>query len=336
MKSTTRILWWSLHGMLVALLVGTLIWLTKAPDPGRQTATVPTTAGGAPVRIGLIPERDIFKQRKRYQTLARYLSARLDRPVRLVTLNSYEAVLTEFAEKRIEGAFLGSLVSTLAIDRLGAQVVARPELADGSSTYHGVIFVRADSPIKTLEAIGGHSIAMVRMTTAGHLFPGCVLMRLGLLSKPDGVHKVWVGTHDDVVSEVVAGRIEVGAAKNLRLEAVLRAHPEWKIRILARGRSVPSNALLLRKDVPAELASKITSVLLGMAADSEGHAMLEAVGTRRFIPCDAEDYMPIYNMIDCIHPDWEQIDISGPMPRRPTDWPKPDPQKVRPCYVVSY
>ena len=333
-----RILWVSLHGMLVALLLGALVWLTLAPDLKRpaSTATAPATSPGPPIRIGLIPERDIFKQRTRYRALASYLSARMGRRVELVTLNTYDAVLTEFAEKRVDGAFLGSLVSVLAMDRLGAQAVARPELPDGTSTYHGVIFVRADSPITKLEGIRGHSLAMVRTTTAGHVFPGCVLMRLGLLDKADGVRKVWVGTHDDVLGEVIAGRVDVGAAKNLRLEAILRSHPDWKVRILARGRPVPSNALLLRKDLPAELVAKITKALLDMEFDPEGHATLAAVGAMRFIPCKAEDYAPVFDMIDCVHPDWEQIGVPGPMPRRPADWPKPDPRKVPPCYVVNY
>ncbi len=162
MKGKSRIVWVFLHAMPVALLVGALIWLTAAPDSGRLQGTTATSQAlaGRPVRIGLIPERDIFEQRKRYQTLVGYLQARLGRPVRLVTLNTYEVALKELAEKMIEGAFLGSLVSVLAMDRLGAQVVARPERPDGSSTYHGVIFVRADSPITDFQGVRGHSLAM--------------------------------------------------------------------------------------------------------------------------------------------------------------------------------
>ncbi|MHC4715807.1 MAG: phosphate/phosphite/phosphonate ABC transporter substrate-binding protein [Planctomycetota bacterium] len=325
---------------LVVLLVGALVWLTQVPRPDRRqaggSATNPAGFSGTPIRIGLIPERDIFEQRKRYKALAAYLAEKLDRPVQLATLNAYEAVLSEFAEKKIDGAFLGSLVSVLAMDRLGAQVVAKPEMPDGTTTYCGIIFVREDSPIRKLEDIRGGSIGMVRTTTAGHLFPGCVLMRLNLLEGPDRSRITWVGTHDDVVDEVVSGRTDVGATKNLRMEAVLRLHPEWKIRRLAHGREVPNNALLLRKDVAESLKPGLLEALLKMDSDPVGRPVLKTFGAKRFVPCRAKEYMAVYDMADCILPAWKQIGVPGPAPRRPRDWPKFPYTEDSPCYVVNY
>ena len=102
---------------------------------------------GEPVRIGLIPERDIFRLRKRYKVLAEYLSTKLDRPVTLSTTNTYDGMLRDFGDRKIELAFAGSLVAALAIDRQDARPLLKPELPGGISTYHGVVFVRADSPV---------------------------------------------------------------------------------------------------------------------------------------------------------------------------------------------
>ncbi len=340
MKSRARVVWATLSVTLVVLLVGILVWLMQAPRPDRPqpsgSATNPAGFSGTPIRIGLIPERDIFEQRKRYQALAAYLAKRLDRPVQLATLNTYEAVLSEFAKKKIDGAFLGSLVSVLAMERLGAQVVAKPEMLDGTSTYCGVIFVREDSPIRKLEDIRGHSIGMVRTTTAGHLFPGCVLIRLNLLKGPDPSRITWVGTHDDVVNEVVSGRTDVGAVKNLRMNAILRLHPEWKIRRLARGREVPNNALLLRKDVAESLTPGLSEALLKMDSDLDGRAVLKTFGAKRFVPCQAKEYTAVYDLVECILPAWKQIGVPGSAPRRPKDWPASAYTKDCPCYDVSY
>ena len=307
---------------------------TGNATPGRGgPATRPAPTGRPPLRIGLIPERDVFKQRQRYRALADYLAGKLARPVQLVTANTYEAILLDYAEKKIDGAFLGSLVAVLAMDRHGARPIARPELAGGVSTYRGVIFVRADSKVRRLDDLAGHSVGMVRTTTAANLFPGCLMARAGLLDEPLKVRMVWMGTHDDVVRAVTKGEIDIGSAKDLRLHAVLQEHPDWKIRRLALGQAVPENALLVRADLDAGLADRLTKVLLGMGGEQAGLRTLSALGVVRFIPCKPEEYQPVYDMVECVGPDWTRIGLHGEPPRNPAG-PRKGPRPK--CYVESF
>jgi len=80
-----KIVWTVLFVSLVILVVGVLFILSQLTGPspvGDSTSTtLPDKATGPPLRIGVIPERDVFQQRKRYRVLAQYLSTRLDRPV---------------------------------------------------------------------------------------------------------------------------------------------------------------------------------------------------------------------------------------------------------------
>ena len=50
----------------------------------------------------------------------------------------------------MDGAFFGSFTYALAHQKIGVQVLARPESLDGHSTYYGMIFTRRDSGIKTI------------------------------------------------------------------------------------------------------------------------------------------------------------------------------------------
>ena len=264
------------------------------------------------------------------------MADRLDRPVQLVTSNTYEGILQDFAEKQIDGAFLGSLVTVLAMDRFGAKVVVRPELPGAISTYHGVIFVREDSPITRLEQLKGHTIAMVKVTTAGDAFSHCVMMRLGMLDSADRPRVVWVGTHDDVAVKVMEGSVDVGAIKNLRLDALMRDNPGWRIRRLAEGKRVPSNALVLRGEIAEALGGRISQVLLEMGGDTKGRQTLEAMGVARFVPCLTKDYAAVYDMVECIEKIWGQTGIPGPIPVRPSGLPKPDENESPRCYDVNY
>jgi len=335
-----KIVWTVLFVSLVILVVGILFVLSQLPPSrpvgGSAAATQPDQDAKPPLRIGLIPERDIFLQRKRYRALAEHLSVKLDRPVKLVMMHTYAAVLSDFAEKEVECAFLGSLVSVLAMDRLDAKVIAKHERIDGVSSYHGVLFVRDDSPVKKLEDLAGRSIGMVKTTTAGHVFPGCVLMKMKLFGRENEPRIVWVGTHDEVARQVMDRRVEVGAMKNLRLDDLMKQNPDWKIRRLARGHCVPSNSLIARSDVARDLGEKLSKILLEMDSDPQGRKTLETMGLKRFIPCDEQEYAPVFDMTECIEPAWKKIGVPGPMPKRPAGWPKPESVETRKCYDVDF
>jgi phosphonate transport system substrate-binding protein len=288
----------------------------KAPATG--PATQPS-----PIHIALVPEQDVFALRRSHQALIKYLSGRLGQPVELVTLNTYEAVLMDFQEKRVEAAFLGSLVGLLAIDRLGAQVIAKPDQPDGVSSYRGIIFTRADSPVNSIDDLRGRSIAMLKTTTAGALFPVAEMTRRNMLNTPNAPKIVWMGTHDEVISAVLSGKADAGAVKDLRLEAFEMVNPQQKVKRLATSRPVPNRALVLRRDVASELAPRLYEALKAMESDPEGKAALAQINAVRFIPCRIQEYEPIYEMVEQVGPEWKHVGVGGEAPRRPEPTTRP-------------
>jgi phosphonate transport system substrate-binding protein len=308
------IVWTALFSSLLALTVVSLVWLANRPGSGPSTVPGPTTApapAGPAVRIGLIPERDVFPLRKRYRALADYIAVKLGRPVELLTSNTYEGMLLDFKDNQIELAFAGSLVAAMAMDRYGAKVLVKPELPGGISTYSGVIFVRADSPVTKVDQLKGKTVAMLRTTTAGNLFPSCQMARMGVLGKPDSLKPLWVGTHDDVANEVLAGRVDAGAIKNR----------------LAESKEVPNNALLVRADLAESLGPRIREILLAMDGEAEGQKALQGFGAVKFIPCLQEQYRLIYCMAEHIGDAWSFVGIAGPPPRTPAGMTIPKDEK---------
>lgn len=310
---------------LIALMVAMLFWLGHNPQPvaaleNGRALNVSSKAHNGELHLGLIPERDIFDQRRRYRALADYLSHELGRPVSLVTSNTYHGALKDMTEGRIDGAFMGSLVATLAMDQLQARVLVKPEDLDGATTYHGVIFVRDDSPIKNLDELAGRSIAMVRTTTAGHLFPIYALSELDLFVDQNPVKIRWVGTHDRVIRDVFDGEVDAGAAKNLRIDAFEQAHQGYRFRMLATGEAVPNNALIVRPDMDSELAGRLEQALLGMHENEPGKQTLAVFGAVRFVPCMPGEYRPIYDMAEHLGPGWGLIGVpGGETGQRPAD-----------------
>ncbi len=298
---------------LLVLILLMLCWLSREPKPDKQTdmpSPVRNVSGMVALRIGIMPERDVFEQRRRYHALADYLSEELGRPIELVTPSNYEQAFKDMADGQTDASFMGSMVGAMTLRQLDARVLVKPETADGVSTYRGVIFVRENSPIRSLEDLAGRSIAMIQTTTAGHLFPMYVLSEHGLLSGDKRVTIRWVGTHDQVIHQVQLGRVDAGAAKDLRIDAIEKADPAIHYRRLAVGEPVPNNALLVRRDLDVSLVKQLTSVLLDMDKNEAGLRVLSVFGIARFQPCDREEFQSVYDMIEKLGPDWNEIGVA--------------------------
>ncbi|MDD4889900.1 MAG: phosphate/phosphite/phosphonate ABC transporter substrate-binding protein [Phycisphaerae bacterium] len=328
---------------IVAAEVGILIlagigWLILSQPAKKGLGPAPATAPSVtapPLRIGLIPERDIFIQRPRYQALADYLAAKLRRPVELVTMNSYQAVLDDMSPERtsVDAAFVGSLVAVIAKDRLGAYAVIGLVTEKGPAEYRGVIIVPENSPIQTVDdaLAPDRSVALVRMTTAGHLFPIMLMANRGKKAgDAAGPRIAWVGTHDQVAEEVAAGRVSAGAIKDLRLDAWEREHGV-KFRRLAVSPAVPDNVLWVRSGLAGSLVARLADTLLTMDADPAGRDVLKAFGVVRFARRECVDYRPVFEMVQKLGPAWKQMGIAGRAPwcecagtTRPDDTTRPD------------
>ena len=322
-----KVLWIGMSVALAALIVGLIAWLGAMPpdhdSEGRMALPLEPSSTNVPLYIGVVPEQDIFSLRKRYQPLTEYLSGKLGRPVEVVTVNTYHAILQDFEERKVDVAFMGSLVAAMVMDRQHAQVLVKPEKEKGICTYHGVIFVKADSPVKRVEDLGGLSIAMVRTTLAAHLFPTWRIRQAGLLDGGNAPRTVFVGTHDDVIRETLDGRVDAGAVMNLRLDAYEAAHPDVRFRRLAESGEVPHDSLVIRADVAATVGPELRNAMLGMDKDPDGAKALAAFGAVRFVPCGVEEFGVIYDLLDGLGPHWDQLGIEGPPPKRPHPAAKP-------------
>jgi phosphonate transport system substrate-binding protein len=247
--------------------------------------------------IGLTPEHNIFKQVRRYEPLADYLSKKTGVRVTLKVLTYRGNVIDNFQSLKLDGAFFGSFSYLLAHAKLGVVALARPEDPDGISSYHGVLFVRKDSGIRTVRQMKGKRLALVaRATTAGYLFPSIFLKRAGVRNPETFFREVYyAGAHEGTIDDVLDRKADVGVSKNTVYDRFAAENPriDRDLVILGKSDDVPENALALRKDIEDSVKRKLVDALIAMHADPEGAKVLKAFGARRFIGTADADYMPV-------------------------------------------
>jgi phosphonate transport system substrate-binding protein len=282
--------------ILVTLLLGLSLTAVVPATNGRCAGEAQQTMGV--LRIGILPEQDIFSQMQRYRPLANYLSAKLGVAIELKILTRYGNVIDNFTSLGLDGAFFGSFSYALAHMKLGVQVLARPEQFNGSSTYRGLIFVRKESGIKTPKDTKGKVFVFVdKATTAGYLLPLHWYIQHGIRDYTKYLRESYfAGTHEDAILDVLHGKADIGAAKNTVFEALARKYPQitTELTILATSPEVPENALALRNGSLTSLRVKLTQILISMHNDPEGNLLLQKFGARRFVETTDKDYDPVF------------------------------------------
>ena len=279
-----------------------LLILLLAPGCERTKPVFPDKTAAEPgpekiFRVGLIPEQNIFKQIERYEPLARYLSKKIDLTIHLTVLPRYGNIIDSFTSTGMDGAFFGSFTYALAHSRVGAEVLARPVDLKGSSMYHGLIFVRKDSRIKSVDQMKGKRFAFVdKGTTAGYLLPLAYFKKHGKDYRTFLKESYFAGTHEDGILDVLNRKAEIGAAKNTVYERLAASDDRVnkELVILERSPEVPENGLAVRKGLDGSLKKKLREALLTMHEDPEGATILAAFGARKFIETNDADYRPVY------------------------------------------
>lgn len=263
-------------------------------------ASSPAQPSQRKILIGVLPEMNVFKQKQRFKQLGDYLSKKTGVTVEFTILSRYGNIIDRFTTEKMDGAFFGSFTGALAIKKLGVVPLARPVNLDGTSTYHGYLFARKDSGIKSVKEMKNKKMAYVdKATTAGYLFPLAYLKENGVTDTDHFFREVFfAGSHDAAINAVLERKADVGASKHsvYDRERTHDARVDKELVIIATSSRVPSNGLCVRSNLDDALKTRLKSVLLGLHRDPDGKAVLQQFGALQFIETTSGDYQPVFDM----------------------------------------
>jgi phosphonate transport system substrate-binding protein len=131
---------------------------------------------------------------------------------------------------------------------------------NGSSVYYSGIFVRADSPVKSLADLKGKSLAVGdQNSTSSFAYPLVMLMDAGVDPVKDLAKIFFAGSHVNSLTACAEKRVDAGAASFLSFE---KAVDEKKIasdalRPIARSEAIPNPPLAMASRLPADVKAKL-------------------------------------------------------------------------------
>jgi len=266
--------------------------------------------GGKVLRLVIIPEKNVFEQRRRYKFITDYLSKKLDMAVLVEVMNNYGDICDAFLEGRADAGFFGSFSYVLARVKAGIEPLARPVWLNEESTYRGYIITRKDSGINTVEDMRHKRLILVdKATTAGYVFPMYFFKYSGIENLDDYFAKlIFAGSHDAASWAVYTGEAEVGGVKNHIYKAMVEEYPDFneQMQVLVESPEVPSNGLAVSNSLNPAIKSRLKNILLRLHENEEGQQVLKDFGALKFIKTTDEDYRVLYTMVNALNIDLQE------------------------------
>ena len=233
-------------------------------------------------RIGILGGENTQDRLARYDEFQKLLEAHLKIPVKLFPAADYAGVMQGIAAGQLEAAEFGASGFAGAwLDCKCITPVVVPQEKDGSTFYYSVMVVRADSGIKTLADMKGHSLAWADPnSTSGYLIPSATLKMKGIDLK-DGTYFAktgFSGGHEQGVVAVLnkqydgavtwtsgQGEMSEGYTRgNLRSMVDRKMLNMADINIIWQSKKIPNGPWAVRTALPADLKTSFTDFLLDL------------------------------------------------------------------------
>jgi phosphonate transport system substrate-binding protein len=152
----------------------------------------------------------------------------------------------------------------------------QPLLADSEDLLTGILVVRADSPIKTLEDLKGKTVSF----PAPNAFAASLLIRAELAKRKVNTNAVFVKTHSNVYRSVIGQDAAAGGGVNNTLD---NEAPEVRqqLRVLYETPAYTPHPIATHPNVPAAVRERFFKAILKLTQDEEGRKLLDGVNLNK-------------------------------------------------------
>jgi phosphonate transport system substrate-binding protein len=233
-------------------------------------------------RIGILGGENTQDRLARYDKFQQLLSKHLGMPVKLFPAADYAGVMQGIAAGQLEAAEFGASGFAGAwLDCKCIEPIVVPQEQDGSTYYYSVMVVRADSGIKSLEDMKGHSLAWADPnSTSGYLIPSATLKTKGI-KLDDGAYfskTGFSGGHEQgvvaVLNKQYDGAVTWTSGQGEKSEGFTRGNLRSMvdknmlkmsdITIIWQSGKIPNGPWAMRIALPAELKKTFADFMLDL------------------------------------------------------------------------
>lgn len=274
----------------ILLLVLTVIACTKPVSDREWQAKGDAVSSGAQAGLPTITISDIdpdtpTRRLRRLRPLADHIADKLgwDRSrVRVRIGRSIDEMILMFQQEEVD-LFVDSGYPTMIVaEATGAELILESPV-DGSRSYHAVLVASKDGPVKSIEGLRNHNIALQeRYSTSGFVLPAALLLDRGMKLEhlhnatahpgPENVGFFFTGDEENTLAMLRKHLVPAGVLSSMDYE-LLPNEIKQELSVLAETVEVPRKLAVLRVGIDREIRDELIAILVGIS-DKDRAAMV--------------------------------------------------------------
>lgn len=270
--------------------------------------------------FAVIPVENATVTSERFGPLADYLGKQIGIPVKLRIANDYAAVIEAQRAGNAQIAWYGPASYVQAV-RTGVKTepMAMQKHATGVAGYYSVLWVKAESPYKSVEDLKGKTIALVDPnSTSGNNAPRYLLSHDKHIDNLDAYFgKVtYAGSHQNALMALAQGTADVAAneyfsetdsqvtrmaEKHLLKDASGKELGAADFRVIYKSPLLPEGPFAVLESLDPKLRAKIKQAFLDLPKkDKKVFDGLSNGKDLDIVPSTRKDYEPIFGIVEYV------------------------------------
>lgn len=219
------------------------------------------------VRLAVTDVEGMEKLQQEFGPFQDALAGITELDIELFPVNSRTAAVEAMRSEMVDFVLTGPAEYVVIKQMTDVEIVAAWQRPD----YYAQVVAMADGPIRTVEDLRGQRVAFGAVgSTSQHLGPAQALADLGLHQGADYTPEII--SRNVAVEAMINGDIAAVGMNQGHLASVREAYPEKAFTVIARGRDLPNDILVMRAGVSEDVARKVRDAFV-----NDGQTLLAAV-----------------------------------------------------------
>lgn len=252
-------------GALARIIVILSLLMLWAAYAGQATAEPPLILAVHPY----LPRQELVS---RFTPLADYLGQALGRKITVRVGRDYADHLAAIGADLVDIAYMGPALYVTLVKEYGQKPLLARQVIGGDPFIKGMIFVRQDSPIRTLADLKGKRVMFGDPNSTMTIVPRALMEREGIPLDALASYDFVTG-HKNIAMAVLAGDCDAGAVK----DEVFDEFAPKGLRLLAMTPPVADHVFVASAKLPAALVETLRRLFLALDDLPAGKAVMTAI-----------------------------------------------------------
>jgi phosphonate transport system substrate-binding protein len=269
--------------LLSVLATTTAVWLGAAA-PAAQAQT-------REISFGFISTESSTNLKSAWQPLLDDLQKSTGLKVNAFFATDYAGIIEAMRFNKVQVGWFGNKSAIEAVDRAQGEVFAKVVGKDGSEGYYSLLVVPADSPLKSLDDVIRQRATLTLgygdpNSTSGSVVPGYFAFGLNKVDPAKDFKRTVRANHETNLLAAASRQVDVATNNTENWDRLALTQPEKlkQVREIWRSPLIPSDPLVWRKDLPAEVKAKLRSFFLAYGQQPAEREALAPLGYSGFRP----------------------------------------------------